>query len=528
MKMNFWRRSLLVTTWCALVAGSFACSDDGNGEPVPPQEGIEVVLDRYVGESGLYFGDFWKEGYGNYYFELASGEVGLSGEVSTVPMTPGDYILSLDMWGELSADHTQPILPEGTYAAASGRANGTFDLEHTLAVCNRERVGGKFRIDEIRFVDGTVTVKHVAVGYDIQARLVTGTGEEYAFSYAGRIELADWSDDEEEKWEIGRDVTMEPVVVTKSKWEDPEGDNYHLRCFDTMELTGDGLHCNAPGTKLEISLWVEKGADITGTFTVDERKAPGRIAPGERLAMSALDTHCERVMSDMSVRYALIAGGRLQIVRNADDTYTFDADFTTKDGFSVQGRWTLPVEEFDPVARPQTTLTEDVVFHPAQCSEIRYFGDYYKTGTSNYAVFLADEDEVIGFDLCAPADNGTVFPTGRFTIASTYAANTLVAGSLSSESAIPSCYIRYNPATGDAAAAAPIAGGTLTVTEANGRYTFAYEVYDDYDRADAALQPHKISGSWTGTLPAILSGGEGLSARPASGSRPGKRAAQSR
>lgn len=134
-------------------------------------------------------------------------------------------------------------------------------------------------------------------------------------------------------------------------------------------------------------------------------------------------------------------------------------------------------------------------------------------------MFLADEDEVIGFDLCAPADDGTVFPTGRFTIADTYAANTLIPGALSATDATPSCYVRYNPATGDAMAMAPIVGGTLTVTESGGRYTFSYELYDDYNRADASLRPHKISGTWTGTLPRILAGDEGLGAMAAAGRR---------
>lgn len=514
--MDFLRRLLPCAVLGAVAALSPACSDDDSNAG-PQDKGVEVALDRYVEESGLYFGDFWKEGYANYYFELASGEVGMAGEITVVPLNPGDYILSLDMWGAISADHTQPLLPEGVYTASNGRKNGSFDLKNTIGVFNKEQVGDRFRIENIRFADGTVTVKHTADGgYDILAQLVTEAGEQYVFTYVGSVAMADWSGEDEHAWEIGRDVTVEPVSVTKSKFEDAEGDNYYLRCFDT-EITDDGLHCKTPGTKLQICLWVETGADIVGTFGVGERKTPGCFSPGERFAMNAVDTYCERVMPDMSLRYCLITGGTLRIARNADDTYTFDADFTTKDGFTVKGRWTLPVEEFAKRESPQTTLTEDVAFDPIQCSEIRYFGDYYETGTSNYSVFLADEDEVIGFDLCAPADDGTVFPTGRFTVASTYAAHTLIPGSIAATNATPSCYVRYNTATGNAVAMAPVVGGTLTVTKSGEKYTFSYELYDDYNRVDATLRPHKISGSWTGTLPRILAGDEGLSAAPAAG-----------
>ena len=518
MKMIVLRRLVFCAVLGAVAALSPACGDDESGADPSQHKKVEVALDRYVEESGLYFGDFWKEGYANYYFELASGEVGMAGEVTVVPMNPGDYILSLDLWGAICADHTQPLLPEGVYTASNGRKNGAFDLKNTIAVFNKEQVGDRFRIENIRFADGTVTVEHTAGGYDIRAELVTETGDEYVFTYAGAVAMADWSGDEQTQWEIGCDVTVAPTSVTKKKWEDAEGDNYYLRCFDT-EITDDGLHCKTPGTKLQICLWVERDADFAGTFRVGERKVPGCISAGERFGMGAVDTYCERVMPDMSLRYCLITDGTLRIVHNADDTYTFDADFTTKDGFTAKGRWTLPVEEFTKRESPQTTLTEDVVFNPTQCSEIRYFGDYYETGTSNYSVFLADEDEVIGFDLCAPADDGTVFPTGRFTIADTYAANTLIPGALSATDATPSCYVRYNPATGDAMAMAPIVGGTLTVTESGGRYTFSYELYDDYNRADASLRPHKISGTWTGTLPRILAGDEGLGAMAAAGRR---------
>ena len=144
------------------------------------------------------------------------------------------------------------------------------------------------------------------------------------------------------------------------------------------------------------------------------------------------------------------------------------------------------------------------MFKPIQCSEVHYLGDYYQTGTSNYLVFLADEDEVLGLDLCAPKDDGTVFPTGTFVVAGTYGENTMVSGNIEA-SATPSCYVRYDLTTGYAVAAAPIAGGTLTVTKSGDVYTFAYELYDDYDRADKEREPHKISGSWSGKLPAIKS-----------------------
>ena len=49
-------------------------------------------------QDGIYFGNFWKEGYADYYFILSSGEIGQSSEVDLAPMNPGDYILYCDLW----------------------------------------------------------------------------------------------------------------------------------------------------------------------------------------------------------------------------------------------------------------------------------------------------------------------------------------------------------------------------------------------------------------------------------------------
>lgn len=473
-------------------------------EPEPPvADPIHRELDRQVPESGLYFGDFWDEGYGNYYLELADCECALlASNGQAVPAEEGGYLLSLDLWGDLSVDHTHPVIAEGEYTASEERANHTFTLKNTMAVVNKERVGEQVRVENIPFSEGTVTVRHTADGYDIGGDFKTADGCQYTFHYAGALTLADWSDDEEWKWEIGSDVTLAPTYVTKTISAGETYDNWILRCFDIDKVTSDGLHPNGVGTKFEVSLWTRHGADLAGDYVCGESQTEGQFDAGQRFGMFAAGTHCERVNRDLSISYCIMNGGGLHIERNGDGSYTFDVDMTTADGHAVRGKWTSEVENFQ--KQPQTTLTENVVFKPIQCSEVHYLGDYYQTGTSNYLVFLADEDEVLGLDLCAPKDDGTVFPTGTFVVAGTYGENTMVSGNIEA-SATPSCYVRYDLTTGYAVAAAPIAGGTLTVTKSGDVYTFAYELYDDYDRADKEREPHKISGSWSGKLPAIKS-----------------------
>ena len=68
MKMIVLRRLVFCAVLGAVAALSPACGDDESGADPSQHKKVEVALDRYVEESGLYFGDFWKEGYANYYF----------------------------------------------------------------------------------------------------------------------------------------------------------------------------------------------------------------------------------------------------------------------------------------------------------------------------------------------------------------------------------------------------------------------------------------------------------------------------
>lgn len=504
MKIDLIHRRGLVATAIALTSMAISCQDPIETPQVPEpdpgtEEATEILLDREVEESGMYFGDFWKEGFANYYFELSNGEIGMinDGGAVTVPMNEGGYILAFDLWGAISEDHTHPIVPEGVYTANNGRAEGAFDLKNTLAVYNKGQQGDQFQIVNIKFEDGTIDVKHVNEGYNIKAEFTTSDGTRYEFTYTGTVTMTDWSDDEEKAWEIGTDVDLAPIYVTKTLFEEDGCDNWLLRCFDTKKVTSDGLHVNQAGMKFQISLRVPKGGDFAGTYRPG--KESGTFEPGARMGMFATGTYCERVNANMSIQYCVMDQGQINIARNLDGTYTFSVNLTTVDGYSVKGNWTSAIEEFTEL--PQTTLTEDVVCNPLACSQIVYFGDLYNNNTSNYMVFLATELEIVALDIFSAKKDGDdkVFPTGTFTISDTNEAWTMVPGDLG-ERATPSCYVRYSP-SGDAIATAPFVSGTLTVSKTGDKYTFSYEVYDDYNRQDQSLTPHKISGTFTGTLP---------------------------
>lgn len=487
-----------------------SCNKNDEPEPKPEEPTtVEVALDTF--QDGLYFGDFWKEGYADYYFIISKGEIGQTSSDGVMPelapMNPGDYVLYLDLWGAVSADHTNPVVPEGIYTAHSGRANGAFDTGLTFATVNKEKVGDKYRIQNILFADGTVTVKHTADGYDIKVDITSTEGEKYIFTYKGKVTLSDKSGEGEELEDnhIKANVNFTGKRTTVQKYSETDSyDNYVIRCFDTDKITNDGLYPNEPGHKIQLDIYTAHGADIAGTYTVSDRRnyTPGTFYPGVWLGTQALGTFCMQTDESFKVKFCIIKDGKAVITKNSDGTYTINCDFTDADGYSVKSSWTGSLEEYKNVTAPQTTLTSDITVSPSQCAAAYYYGDYYGTGTVNYGIVLTTAAEVLSIDFSAASGSAAAIPEGTYTVSSSNAAWTVYPGTIGYTSADPTCYISYDE-YGYPAAKAPVAGGTMKISRNGSAYTVEFEFLDDYNLVDSSLTPHKISGKWTGTIPAI-------------------------
>lgn len=502
------RKNTAASIWitATLALCSLLCSCSSNDEPEIPQDKVtEVKLDRFC--DGIYFGDFWKEGYADYYFILSSGEIGTTGDTNDIlPSNPGDYVLLCDLWGAISADHTNPIVPEGTYTPHKGRSEGTFNTELTFAVLNKEKVDDKYRIVNVLFEDGTITVKHTDDGYNITAEITTPEGEKMKFSYSGPMTLSDKSDDEpEDNGHINANVNMSTKKATLQKFaEETNYDNYVLRLFDTDKITNDGLYPDGAGHKLQLDLYTAKGGDIAGEYTTGERLkyTPGTFYPGMWFGQQALGTFCMQSDAAYKTKFSTISDGKVKITKNADGTHTIVCDLKDADGYSVTTTWTGTIEEFKTVQAPQSTLTSDVNMTPTQCSAAYFYGDYYASGTANYGIFLANEDEVMSIDFIAPTGTAAALPTGTYTVSSTNAGWTVSPGELGYGSAEKTCYIKYESNGSEAVASqkAPITSGTLKISRQGSQYTIEFDFGDDNDRYDKSRKPHRITGKWTGTV----------------------------
>ena len=487
-----------------LLLGGFLSSCSSEEPEGPKDEVTEVKLDRFC--DGIYFGNFWKEGYADYYFILSSGEIGTTGTTNDIlPMNPGDYVLLCDLWGAISDDHSNPIVPEGTYTPHSGRANGTFNTELTFAVYNKEKVGDKYRIENVLFEDGTITVKHVNGGYNIVAEVKTNEGKKMRFTYNGPMTLSDKSDDVEENGHINANVNINAKKVTVQKFVEAENyDNYVLRLFDTDKITSDGLYPDGAGCKLQLDIYTAKDGDMAGEYAPGERMkySAGTYYPGVWFGQQALGTFCMQTDASYKSRFATVVDGKVKITKNQDDTYTIVCNFKDSDGYAISTSWTGTVEDFSSTQRPQTTLTSDVNVVPTQCSAAYFYGDYISNGTANYGVFLSNDSEVVSLDFIAPSGSADALPVGKYTVSDTNAGWTVCPGVIGYGTTEKTCYIKYETVGNESVATqkAPVTSGTLEISRSGDVYTITFDFGDDNDLYDKAQKPHKITGKWSGKV----------------------------
>ena len=319
--------------------------------PLATDEAIELSSNV----AGIYFGDFWKEGYGDYYFILSNDSVGRTGvNGDMVPRHEGGWLLYVDIWAALK-NHAQPIVPEGKYTASPTRRNGAFTTEFSLAVQNRLHTDSGSIIRTVPFSSGEMNVVHTGAGYDFTAHITTTEGKTLDFHYAGPITMEDHSDDTttEDSTVISGDVNIRPVLAQYMLYPGTKTDNYVLRLFDVNQVTTDGVHPAVPGMKLNMDLYTAKDSDLVGTYKVGTKKnnysineEPGVFFPGTKYATITLGSFCERVNKNLSVAYCSITGGTMTISKTEDGKYHVKADLLTDKGDKVTCDYTGAITAF--------------------------------------------------------------------------------------------------------------------------------------------------------------------------------------
>ena len=158
-----------------------------------------------------------------------------------------------------------------------------------------------------------------------------------------------------------------------------------------------------------------------------------------------------------------------------------------------------PPKEKDP--RPEnaiSTLTEDieVKFDPnASLCFADCFGDYYRTGLDMWQLYFLEfntKEQLLIEVMVKP--NDLVVPTGTFTATSDiYKANGMLKGIIDEENYMSYSWYLRTSKSGDMVTTAPIAEGSVTVTDnGDGTHTAKFNLKDD--------AYNNITGSYTGVF----------------------------
>ena len=504
--------SFLAMAAIGLTAVSFSsCSDDdpiddkGLGDsPNPPVKIDHEVKLNSTWEAYYFYPDYINKDFGNYYFELASGAVGVeAGGINTYPLNPGDYLLLVDI-NSVLADRSNILLPEGTYTAADGiDRNNTFNIQNTMAIYNMEKTGeGQYRFHYYKFTDGTITVKYNAdATYTLDCTFTAKeNGEKWHFTFTGAIPFEDKTGDEGDWWGFHEDVNVTAKAANYVLYSTKDNiDEYALRLFSTANLTPDQMHVNNINEcKVELELYTAPGAGIAGTYTVGDKKRVGAAAKGKRFGSMAAGSFVEQVIEDWTARYAILESGTITVTDNGGGNYAVNVDCLTAEGKTVKLTYRGQIPDNTGFVPVFSTLLGDVEFNAIACTSANYYGDYYGTGANNYAVTLASNREILFIDFFSASGDASAIPTGTFTVADTYTDGTMTPGTVDGSSLVPSIYIIVE--NNQTAGYAPIKSGTMTITHSAAGYTFTYDLRDD------ATNPNRIYGTCTvpdSQMPAI-------------------------
>ncbi len=341
-----------------------------------PHTGIlELDRDIVIKETtySYYFGDTYvpentPKGVGNYYVCLTNDNSVLYQDENNcvnIPAHPGGYQLMLDVFAPLSADHKNPILPEGTYTVENSKYQSmTIGTELSWSLHNTNNTLGG--LEEIYFQSGRMVVEHVDGGYDITGEFTTEDAKSFKFHFQGEVLMLDATgiqDDVEDDY-IHEDLNIVPQVANLVTYAaTDEYDEHVLRLFTTDQIDEAGDHCIVPGVKLQISFLSGKDG-IAGDYVFGElsgwsllNPGPGMIYPGIYMGIIASNSFLEQVNDDLSVKTSLITGGTLSITDNGNGTYTVTADFETSfrgsdEHYSATCLWTGSIDNDSPSYAP--------------------------------------------------------------------------------------------------------------------------------------------------------------------------------
>ncbi len=521
MKKHFFSRFTALTASMFLLGSLTACKEDstpGNQgkEPLPPVEYEGILLNKLI-DAGYRTDN--SAGAGNY--EVLVGN-------TTSLMWEGDMILYLDFYNDPDTDPVNAILPEGKYEANTDYSPFTYNVSNSYAQLFSE--DGESNPSPIM---GEVIVEREGPNYTITFTgvMMLGDGSEFSARYEGPIAFAQRGSAQYERFDKAQHIEFDHSQGRYwGGWFYPFSDDLSLEFFqgefdenNTLKK-GYYLHLgtfympkyadyNATNIPLAEGTYSVRGEkqSMVGYFAQPYFFEPGSVEDlyGSQHYVGVYVTYTDK---DLNVnKIGLVKDGAFTVTGEGDDT-RLEFNFLTEEGVAITGSYSgnLNLMNYNDndqqslwSSRPWTSLEEDHTYNfpeDAVCDAF-LLGDYVKEGQDNWLLMLCAYDaqgapygDYFTTELMVPSSNGYHFPTGTFEISWETEGSVMLPGFLDYGGSV--LFTFYGDLTldedGYSLHSAPIASGTVTISEEGENYHFLFDMVDDGG--------HRITGSWSGPV----------------------------
>lgn len=458
---------------------------------------------------------------GVYTIELGTDAPDALGDPSTI----GGMQVVLQFIGTASSDKYAAELPEGYYRLGATATPYTISINGS-AVRTREEEGEDgttFRV----FINGTVDVRHTSQGeYDIRVEMTTLDSEPVNVRYQGPVHF-NVASSEYEAFTEDQNITFEGGQERfYGNWNLPLADDAMMQFYtgsfvNDVQVSGYWLNIETYMPKYDDPMHVSTALP-DGTYRIDTRETitgrtynPFTFVKGETVEFFGqylqIGSYLTQISSDGKRYLALIRDGEFTVSNGGKKV---DFNLVDENGNKITGTYNGNIlvgnfcdNEDKELKPPYSTLTGDhtLTFAPATVALVYKEPQTFVIGYDTYDIYVMDSSDtptkdVLMFSILV--EEGKQPGNGTYTIGKEFGPNVILPGRLDYTGNLLFSWYGDNDsadAEGYQSIVAPLAGGTLTISDganANTK-TFTFDFTDDANLKGGAA--NKITGSWTGT-----------------------------
>lgn len=308
----------------------------------PSEYAVDIELPKFY---GIYYGDYFMPGVGNYWFYLMDKDM-----VNDVMSPEGNYY-RVDLYGALAEDSSAAFVPDGTYTfdPTSSCASGTFTKSYSYLVTTD--AAGKGTTHD--YTDGVLTVKNEGGNCSFEL-IVTIEGQKHRITYNGPTPFMDDSGSDEPEADypqIQENIDMN-VVNADAYWVDSNGEvaSVDITLMD-MEKDSEGYPVY-PGVSLDIemfSILESDGSIHAGEYVIsaDNAGADGTLTPGSISSFIGIvfpsGTNVQQFDAEGNRTFGPVTQGTLKVSGDASNM-SIEVDFTMEGNHTFKATYNGPLQ----------------------------------------------------------------------------------------------------------------------------------------------------------------------------------------